>query len=56
MNAVASDSFFTRLGGIYCAAARMIDKLQPASRIATRSQKRGPARLRALDLEEMRWV
>ena len=29
MNAVTPDSFFGRIGGIYCAAARQIDRLQP---------------------------
>jgi putative oxidoreductase len=29
MNAVIPDSFFGRIGGIYCAAARQIDRLQP---------------------------
>jgi|SRR5450755_440378 len=29
MNAVTRDSFFGRLGGVYCTATRRIDKLQP---------------------------
>jgi putative oxidoreductase len=36
MNAVAPDSFFGRLGGIYCAAARQIDRLQPLLLLAFR--------------------
>jgi putative oxidoreductase len=36
MNAVIPDSFFGRIGGIYCAAARQIDRLQPLLLLAFR--------------------
>lgn len=36
MNAVAPDSLFGRLGSIYCAAARQIDRLQPLLLLAFR--------------------
>ena len=36
MNAVIPDSFFGRIGGIYCAATRQIDRLQPLLLLAFR--------------------
>jgi putative oxidoreductase len=36
MNAVTPDSFFGRLGGVYCAATRQIDRLQPLLLLAFR--------------------
>jgi putative oxidoreductase len=36
MNAVTPDSFFGRIGGVYCAAARQIDRLQPLLLLAFR--------------------
>ena len=36
MNAVTPNSFFDRLGGIYCATTRQIDRLQPLLLLAFR--------------------
>jgi putative oxidoreductase len=36
MNAATRDSFFGRVGDVYCAAARQIDKLQPLLLLAFR--------------------
>ena len=36
MSALAPNSFFGRLGALYCAAARQIDKLQPLLLLAFR--------------------
>jgi putative oxidoreductase len=36
MNAVTPDSFFGRIGGVYCAAARQVDRLQPLLLLAFR--------------------